>query len=144
MARINPFAPSPKKNDDEGPQGELPEVEPTELPEAAPDEEDTEAAISLAEESDGPSKNTVKIMGTRKILGQVKEVFSRTPTVTGAGAVRCRIFYSRIAAAPLAYMEQQINEWLDSNQIEIKSVTHVVGVMEGKNPEPNVILTLWY
>ena len=41
-------------------------------------------------------------------------------------------------------MEQQINEWIDGNQIEIKAVTQVVGVMEGKTPEPNVIITVWY
>ena len=142
MAKINPFAPPPRNNDD-GPQGELPEVDVKSLPIANPIE-DPDDAISLADESDGPSKNTVKIMGDRKILGSAKETFARTPTVTGAGAVRCRIWYSRIASAPLAYMEQQINDWLDSNQIEIKSVSQVVGVMEGKNPEPNVIVTVWY
>ena len=146
MAKINPFAPpSPpikKSSDDDGPQGELPEVEIKSLPIARPIE-DPDDAISLAEESDESSKNTVKIMGTRKILAS-KETFTRTPTLTGAGAVRCRVWYSRIAVAPLQYMEQQINEWLDANQIEVKSVTQVVGVMEGKSPEPNVIVTVWY
>jgi len=143
MAKNNPFAVPPKNSDDDGPQGELPEVSPDELPVAEP-EEDKESAISLVEESDGSSQNTVKIMGARKILGPTKEAFTRTPNVPGTGAIRCRVFFSRIAAAPLAYMEQQINEWLDSNPIEVKHVTHVVGIMEGKNPEPNVIITVWY
>jgi len=64
--------------------------------------------------------------------------------VTGQGATRCRIFHSKIAAAPLENMEQAINEWLDSEKIEVKNVGHVIGTMEGKRPEPNVIVMVWY
>jgi len=70
--------------------------------------------------------------------------FNRPLNVTGQGATRCRIFSSRIAVNPLEYMESQINEWLDADQIEIKHVGHVVGVMEGKVSEPNLIVMVWY
>jgi len=129
---------TPPAPEDEGPQGDLPEVDPGSLPEAKVE------AISLVEGSDEAGPSQVKAFGARKILGPTKEAFSRAPNLTGAGAVRCRIFFSRIAVAPLTYMEQQINEWLDSNQIEVKAVAQVVGVMEGKSPEPNVIITVWY
>ena len=125
--------------EDDGPQGELPEVDVSNIPVTVEDD-----AISLAEESGESARNTVKIMGTRKVLGGEATSFKREPNLTGAGAVRCRIFFSRIAVAPLQYMEGQINAWLDANQIEIKAVTQVVGVMEGKTPEPNVIITVWY
>jgi hypothetical protein len=54
------------------------------------------------------------------------------------------VFRSRIAAAALDFMENQVNQWLDSEKIEIKHVGHVIGVMEGKTPEPNVIVMVWY
>ncbi|MCL2701572.1 MAG: hypothetical protein FWE88_07745 [Phycisphaerae bacterium] len=132
------FTPPPLPDDD-GPQGELPEVDPGSITMS----EDKAGAITI-EEGDVTAPSQVKAIGVRKVIGSTKETFARTPTLTGEGAVRCRIFFSRIAAAPLAYMEQQINDWLDSNQIEVKSVSQVVGVMEGKNPEPNVIITVWY
>ena len=30
------------------------------------------------------------------------------------------------------------------NEIEVKCVNQVVGTLEGKSPEPNVIVTVWY
>jgi len=41
-------------------------------------------------------------------------------------------------------MIDQINEWLDENEVEIKFIGQVVGTMEGKTPEPNLIVTIWY
>ena len=46
--------------------------------------------------------------------------------------------------AAIEHMAEQINSWLDGDQIEVKHVNEVVGVMEGKKPEPNVIVTVWY
>ena len=137
--KITPPQKVTSSQDDEGPQGELPEVDPNTIT------EEKAGAISLVDGADdAPAQSQVKAIGVRKIIGPTKETFARTPNLTGEGAVRCRIFYSRIASAPLAYMEQQINEWLDSNKIEVKFVAQVVGIMEGKNPEPNVIITVWY
>jgi len=64
--------------------------------------------------------------------------------VTGTGATRCKIFHSKIAVGPMEYMQKSINDWVDSGDIEIKDVTQVVGIMEGKRPEPNLIITIWY
>lgn len=74
---------------------------------------------------------------------QAKE-YRRKPNVNGAGAVRCRIFHSKIALASLEHLEAQINDWLDGEKIEIKQVGHLIGTMEGKRPEPNLLLIVWY
>ena len=104
---------------------------------------DDEAPISLAE--GGPSgARAVRALGGASAADKRTSKFSRSLNVTGQGATRCRIFRSKIAIASLDFMENQINEWLDSDQIEIKHVGHVIGTMEGKRPEPNLIVTVWY
>ena len=70
--------------------------------------------------------------------------YARALNVDGSGATRCRIFHSKIAVASLSFMEKQINEWLDGDQIEIKQIGHVIGIMEGKRPEPNLMVVVWY
>jgi hypothetical protein len=70
--------------------------------------------------------------------------FKRALNVTGHGATRCKFYHSKIAAPSLEFMENQINQWLDSEKIEVKHVSQVIGVMEGKTPVPNVIVMVWY
>ncbi len=112
-----------------------------------PDEptEEVEEPISLveSEDADGPSKVRA-LHSASEILGKKKEQFRRSLNVTGQGATRCRIFHARIALDPLEHMQQTINEWVDVEDLEIKHVGHVIGVMEGKHPEPNLIMIVWY
>ena len=70
--------------------------------------------------------------------------FARALNRTGMGATRCKLFHSRIALAPLDHMERSINEWLDAAEVEVKQVGHIIGTMEGKSPEPNLIMVVWY
>ena len=75
---------------------------------------------------------------------QHKEDFTRGMNLDGTGATRCRLFTSKIGLGPLTHMEEMINEWLDSENIEIKHVGHVIGTMEGKRAEDNVLVLVWY
>jgi len=70
--------------------------------------------------------------------------FKRPMNLNGTGATRCRVFHSKIAEAPLQVMENHINEWIDAEEIEVKHVGHVVGAMQGKSTEPNIIVIIWY
>ncbi len=74
----------------------------------------------------------------------VKQEFKRPLNVNGTGATRIRVFRSKITVAAIDHMVNQINEWLDGGEIEVKHVTDVVGTLEGKTPEPNLIITVWY
>jgi len=61
------------------------------------------------------------------------------------GALRIRIFHAKLNDGALKFMEDQINDWVDSNpDIEIKHATTQVGVVEGKSSEPHLIVTLFY
>ena len=119
------------------------EEEPVEL-EPGPVERDDDEPISLVESDGSESKIGVVRESSGAKAKVEKRQFKRPLNLTGQGATRCRIFHSRIAAAPLTYMEQQINDWLDGEKIEIKNVGHVIGIMEGKTPQPNVVVMVWY
>jgi len=36
------------------------------------------------------------------------------------------------------------NEWLDSDDIDVKEVGHLIGTMHGKIDEDNIIVMVWY
>ena len=86
----------------------------------------------------------VKVADTLgKQMRQVSE-FRRSLNVDGHGATRCRIFHSKLAVASLDSMQDQINEWIDSDEIEIKHVGHNIGILQGKTKEENIFVTVWY
>lgn len=70
--------------------------------------------------------------------------FKRALNLTGHGATRCKFYHGKIAPPSLEFMENQINQWLDAEKIEIKYISQVIGVMEGKTPVPNLIVMVWY
>lgn len=92
----------------------------------------------------GIGQSSVRTFGAKMGHLEKKHEFKRQPSVSGQGAVRCRLFHSKIAATSMDYMQGQINEWLDHENIEVKHVGHVIGTLEGKTPEPNLIVIVWY
>jgi len=117
----------------------------TEDEESIPLEGDEQESVPL----DGPAgggqaSSKIQAFGSAAAQRKVTREYRRSPTVTGTGALRCRMFNSKITVAAMDHMVEQINEWLDANEVEVKHVTQVVGTLEGKTPEPNVILTVWY
>lgn len=74
-----------------------------------------------------------------------KENYTRKVFTNGTGICRMRSFHGRLSSQGLEYMDNQINEWLDSNpDVEVKFVTSTVGIFEGKMREPALILNIWY
>jgi len=97
--------------------------------------------ISLNEPLSGPS--VVRAIRSSMDAGRKTE-WKRPMNMTGKGATRCRLFHCKIADSSLENLENQINDWLDDEGIEVKHVGHVVGVLEGKHNEPNVVIVVWY
>ena len=121
-------------------------AEEDELPvavEIEPDLAEAEETISLV---DDPSEatNISKVRQYTRASSVGKIDFKRPLNLTGQGATRCRVFHSRIAIDAMENMEKRINEWLDQNDIEIKHVSQALGIMEGKNPKPNILIVVWY
>jgi len=123
------------------PVPEKPAQKPPEAPKSPPKEVEDEP-ISLVEETETIGAS-VRAIGS-VLSAEKKAQFKRPLNLTGQGATRCRVFHSKIAMAPLENLEQTINEWLDSEKIEIKHVGHIIGTMEGKRPEPNLLVIVWY
>lgn len=97
----------------------------------------------LAGQSEGHAE--MKAFGASHGLGvKATEEFKRPLNMSGQGATRCKLFHTKIAAPSLEFMENQINQWVDSQQIEIKQVSQVIGILEGKTPVANLIVMLWY
>ena len=128
-------------------QGKQNEEEPIRLdsePEAAPAEGPLGESISLVEGEQPEGGAQLRAFGAGvKGVGK-KEQFQRGLNVTGQGATRCRVFHSKIAVSSLEFMENQINDWLDKENAEVKQVGHIIGIMEGKRPEPNLVVMVWY
>ena len=84
-----------------------------------------------------------RVGGVNKRLDHKSE-FKRPLNISGVGATRCRIFTCKLSADPILVMENNINEWIDNSQVEVKYISQTVGTMEGKRKEENLIVTVWY
>lgn len=103
-----------------------------------------EEPISLVAEADSTVHGEVKAFGAAAIKSDKKAEFKRQLNVNKTGATRFKMFHSKIAISSLENMEQMVNDWLDSGEIEVKHADTVIGMMTGKSPEPNIILGVWY
>ena len=112
---------------------------------APPTEEELEP-IGLVDDlqADTPAKSITAVGGAAG--GSVrKNAWHRQPNLTHTGAVRVRTFHGKLSQQGLEYLDNQVNEWLDTHpEVEVKSVTSTVGTFEGKMREPALILNLWY
>ena len=114
---------------------------------AAPMSVDDDEPISLVEGSDASTveEGLSKVRQLEMERKKSHEVtLKRDMNLTGTGATRCRVFYCRFAVEAIENMQARINEWIDSDEIEIKHVSQTTAVMEGKNPKPNMFITVWY
>ncbi|MDP6636305.1 MAG: hypothetical protein QGG42_15500 [Phycisphaerae bacterium] len=100
-----------------------------------------EEPLTIAEGSSGRSiSHAAGIRGT----GATGHSFSRPMQQSGTGATRCRIFRSKISVPAVESLEEHINDWLDSDDIDVKEVGHLIGTMHGKSDEDNIIVLVWY
>jgi len=112
------------------------------MPGPQPIEENEPISLVDTEPAEG-GESKIRVRTRSRLEGERRE-YTRPLNLTGQGATRCRIFHARISLGPLEHMQEAINEWLDSEEIEVKEVGHLIGIMEGKTPEPNVIVMVWY
>ncbi len=128
------------------PPGAGPQPVPVPPPKAKPVEDDTPIAlVDMDEDEHHEEAHDMKKVSGAAARGLTHKIqFKREVNVTGHGATRFRLFYSKIADGPLLHMENMINEWIDDEGIEVKHVGQVIGTLEGKRAEPNLIITVWY
>jgi len=88
-----------------------------------------------------------KIQAFEQKLGGKKheETWNRTPNATGTGAIHVKTFHCKMNDDAIAFMDQQVNEWLDAHpQYEVKFVTSNVGEWTGKlGKESHLVVSVW-
>lgn len=125
-------------------------IPPPDQPPSQPDITEVPIALEPEEESveaDGTSK--IKSFGGKGIssiqASHDTGHLNRQLHQPERGALRCRTFHAKLNDASLAYLDNQINDWVDNDPtVEIKFATSSVGVVEGKHAEPHLIVTIFY
>lgn len=56
-----------------------------------------------------------------------------------------KTFFTKLHTGAVIFLDEQITEWLQKNpDIIIKRTNVVVGEVQAKKTEPNIIITVWY
>lgn len=109
---------------------------------------DEEVSVELLEDdSDNAAPARPKKSEISYDRSQARKEFDfRRPLDNAApGATRCRIFHCRITDPSMRNMEEQINEWIDSqDDVRVKFSTTTVGNIDGKSNDPHLIMTIYY
>ena len=102
--------------------------------------------MEIDQASGTPSQIKAFGRGARAAARELRheDALKRPLNLTGQGATRTRTFHSKLNDAALALMDQYINEWADTSEIEIKSVSTCIGIFEAKKPEPHLFITVCY
>ena len=118
---------------------------PIELDPVEVEEDDELEPLTLVEPADGEASPASKIRAFGVGATKTVQSWKRPTKANGTGSVRVRTFHGKLSEQGMDYMDNQINEWLDSNpDIEVKFVTSTVGQFEGKIREPALVLNVWY
>src|SRR6185295_7287014 len=95
-----------------------------------------------AADPDAPPK--IRAFEQKLTGGKHEDSWTRSPNVTGTGAIHVKSFHCKLTGESLEFLDKQVNEWLDAHpQYEVKLVTSTVGEWMGKLKEPNIILQVW-
>ncbi len=89
---------------------------------------------------------TTKIQPFEQKLGRRHEdQWNRTPNTPGTGAIHCKTFHCKLSDDALGFLDQQINEWLDSHpQYEVKFIASEIGEWSGKlGRESHLVVQVW-
>ena len=114
-------------------------------PIALPDEDASEGTQGVAAASSsiyGFSGDTFS--GGGKALRDESK-YNRRLEPNAPAATRCRTFHAKLNEGAVAFMNDQINSWVDSEaDIRIKFASSTIGIFEGKHADPNLIVTVFY
>ena len=105
-----------------------------------PADDDEPISLVESEETAGPSK----VKHGRAGAAKKKAEFNRPVNLDGTGATRCRLFRTKMGVAAIDALDEMVNSWLDSEEVEVKHVCQNVGDVQGKTVESNLIITVWY
>lgn len=112
-----------------------------------PPPNDEPISLEAPDEAPGSGMSKIHSFATGSTLSGVHHDERLKRPLSGAqdAPTRCRTFHAKLNDASIAYMNDQINEWVDADpRIFIKTVSTTVGLFEGKHPEPHLFITMFY
>ncbi|MBN2018891.1 MAG: hypothetical protein JW749_01560 [Sedimentisphaerales bacterium] len=57
----------------------------------------------------------------------------------------CKTFFAKLHVGAIDFLDEQVSTWLKDNPgVSIKMTNAVVGEIQAKKTEPNLIVTVWY
>jgi hypothetical protein len=74
----------------------------------------------------------------------VRRPVAAAPAATGRIA-NCKTFFTKLHPGAVEFLDEQICGWLHDNpNVVIKHTNVVVGEVQAKKTEPNILITVWY
>ncbi len=65
--------------------------------------------------------------------------------VSGERITGVKTFFTKLHPGAINFQDEQITKWLRENpQVTVKRTNVVVGEVQAKKTEPNIIITVWY
>jgi hypothetical protein len=106
-----------------------------------------EEPLTIVEESsvDAVAEHQKKIRSYEEGAKHRRHEFHRPVHPSPTGATRVKSFHGKYSDQGLAYLDDAVNEWLDTHpEVDVKFVTSTVGMFDGKIKEPALVLNVWY
>ena len=99
-----------------------------------------------ATESQKAATQMRQVSETQVGVGTFDETGLNSPSDSDhPNATRCRTFHAKLNDGAIAYMNREINQWVDSDEnVRLKFATSTIGVYEGKRSDPHLIVTVFY
>lgn len=64
---------------------------------------------------------------------------------TGERITNCKTFFTKLHPGAVEFLDEQISSWLrDNPNVVVKHTNVVVGEVQAKKTEPNILITVWY
>ena len=110
----------------------------------APDEPAPSASLAQVDFS-APSTKIRSFGAGSRSVGTSTENFRRPLQPDSVHATRCKTFHAKLSDASFSHLDEQINEWADAHDdVHIKFAVSTIGVVEGKNRDSHIIVTVFY
>ncbi|MBN2456692.1 MAG: hypothetical protein JXB29_09195 [Sedimentisphaerales bacterium] len=103
--------------------------------------EDLDKPIPIEEDSKSKTVSHSPInLGSPASSPQKTEKIATSGRITGV-----KTFFTKLHPGAIEFMDEQIADWLKANPgIEIKTTNTIVGEVQAKKTEPNIIISVWY
>ncbi|OHB63021.1 MAG: hypothetical protein A2Y77_10760 [Planctomycetes bacterium RBG_13_62_9] len=67
-----------------------------------------------------------------------------SPAPTGR-ITNCKTFFTKLHPGAIDFMDDQISHWLKDNpDVVVKLTNTIMGEVQAKKTEPNILITIWY